>query len=145
MRVEASALLPAPVERVWEALLRWEDQPRWIADADAVRVLTPAREGVGVRVAVKTRVLHVPLFTEVLEVVRWEPPTRLDMAHRSFVRGVGTWVLEPDGERTRFTWTEELALPVPVLGEAALLAYRPFMRRLIRRALAGLQAVVAST
>lgn len=144
MRVERSAILPAPQERAWAVLLRWEEQARWMKDADSVRVLTPQREGVGTRIAVKTRVLNLPLFTEQLEIVRWEPPHRFAMAHRSFVRGVGTWALEPAEGGTRFTWTEELSLPVPLLGELALRVYRPFMRHLMRGALANLQAFVAS-
>ena len=133
------------MEEAWAALLRWEAQPRWMRDADSVHVLTSAREGIGVLVAVKTRVLNVPLFTERLEVVEWDPPRRLTMAHRSFVRGVGTWVLEPGRAGTRFTWTEELSLPVPLLGELALWVYRPFMRHLMRGALEGLQRYVVST
>jgi hypothetical protein len=46
---------------------------------------------------------------------------------------------------TRFTWTEELSLPIPVLGELALLVYRPVLRRIMRRSLASLQRLVAST
>jgi hypothetical protein len=126
-------------------LLRWEDQARWLKDADSVRVLTSAREGVGVMIAVKTRVLNVPLFTERLEVVEWDPPRRLTMAHRSFVRGLGTWELRPDAAGARFIWTEELSLPVPLLGELALLVYRPFMRYLMREGLRGLLRYVAST
>ena len=45
-------------------------------DAVWVRLLTPERAGVGARIKVLNRVLHVPLFTERLEVVRWEPPRR---------------------------------------------------------------------
>jgi len=145
MRIESSAILPVPIEDAWEALLRWEEQPRWMKDADSVRVLTSAREGIGVLIAVKTRVLNVPLFTERLEVVEWVPPRRLTMAHRSFIRGVGTWALEPDPAGARFTWTEELSLPVPLVGELALLVYRPFMRRLMRDALEGLRRYVGST
>lgn len=133
------------IDQAWRVLLRWEDQPRWIRDAVSVRVLTPRREGLGVRIAVKNRVLNVPLFTEELEVTGWDPPTRLVMAHRSFVRGVGTWALRPDGSDARFTWTEELSLPVPLLGELALLAYRPFMRHLMRGALHDLRALVSAT
>lgn len=135
MLVTSSTILPVPVERAWDVLLRWEEQPRWMKDADSVRVLTPEREGIGVQVAVKTRVLNVPLFTERLEVVRWDPPRRLVMAHRSFIRGTGTWRLEPDPGGSRFEWDEELSLPVPILGELALLVYRPFMRHLMRGAL----------
>lgn len=140
MRVSSVARLEVPVERAWASLLRWEDQARWMRDADSVRVLTAQREGVGTRVAVRTRVLNVPLFTEQLEVTVWDPPRRLVMAHRSFVRGVGTWALEPVGEATRFTWTEDLSLPVPLLGDLALLVYRPFMRHLMRGALADLRS-----
>jgi len=145
VRVEASRDLPAPPERVWSSLESWEEQSRWIRDAVWVRVLTPERAGVGVRVKVLNRVLHVPVFTEQLEVIAWEPPRRMVMAHRSFVRGTGTWKLEPVDGATRFTWTEVLSLPIPLLGELALLVYRPFLRRLMRGSLVNLQRVVAST
>ena len=145
MRVEASRNLPANPERVWSSIERWEEQSRWIRDAVWVRLLTTERGGVGARIEVLNRVLHVPLFTEQLEVVGWEPPRRMVMAHRSFVRGIGTWSLEPVDGSTRFTWTEELSLPIPILGELALLAYRPFLRRLMRRSLASLQRLIAAT
>jgi len=145
VRVEASRDLPATPERVWERIRRWEDQSRWIRDAVWVRVLTPEREGVGVRVRVLNRVLLVPLFTEQLEVTGWDPPRRIVMAHRSFVGGTGTWSLDPIDGATRFTWTEELSLPIPLLGELALILYRPFLRGLMRGSLANLQRLVAST
>ena len=145
MRVEASRKLPANPERVWSSIERWEEQSRWIRDAVWVRLLTTEPGGVGARIEVLNRVLHVPLFTEQLEVVGWEPPRRMVMAHRSFVRGIGTWSLEPVDGSTRFTWTEELSLPIPILGELALLAYRPFLRRLMRRSLASLQRLIAAT
>ena len=145
MRVEASRDISAPPERVWASIERWEEQSRWIRDAVWVRVLTPEREGVGVRVRVLNRVLLVPLFTEQLEVIGWDPPRRMVMAHRSFVRGTGIWSLLPEDGGTRFTWTEELSLPIPLLGELALLVYRPFLRRLMRGSLANLQRLVAST
>jgi Polyketide cyclase / dehydrase and lipid transport len=142
MMVQASAVLPVTPQVLWDALIRWEDQARWLRDADSVRVLGRRREGPGVRLAVKTRVLNVPLFTEHVEVTLWEPPHRLVIGHRSFVRGVGTWEVAPNGPGTRFTWTELLTLPVPVLGEVALLAYRPYLRRLMRRGLVDLRAYV---
>jgi hypothetical protein len=143
--VEASVVVPTRPERCWAFALRWEEQPRWIRDAVWVRVLTPEREGLGVRIRVLNRILHVPLFTEQLEVTAWDPPRRLEMTHRSLVRGVGMWWFEPDPAGTRFTWTEELRLPVPILGELALWVYRPFLRHLMRSGLANLQRLVAST
>lgn len=143
MRVSAETVLPVPIERAWEVLTTWEDQPRWMRDADAVRVLGSRREGVGTTIAVRTRVLGVPLFTERLEVAIWEPPRRLVVAHRSVVRGVGTWRLQPIEGGTWFTWTEELRLPIPGLGELILRAYRPVLRWLMRRGLATLRASLA--
>src|SRR4030042_1294122 len=106
MKVTSEVVLPVSIERAWDALVRWEDQPRWMKDADWVRVLGDQREGVGTTIAVKTRVLGVPAFTERLEVTIWEPPRRLVMAHRSFVRGVGTWRFQPVEGGTWFRWTE---------------------------------------
>jgi hypothetical protein len=140
VRVSSTVELPIQPERAWALLTRWEDQARWMRDADRIEVTSPDREGVGVRIAVRTRVLNVPLFTEVLEVTTWDPPRGLEMAHRSFVHGVGRWRFEPVSGGTRFTWVEELSLGVPLLGELALRVYRPFMRRLMRGALRDLRA-----
>jgi hypothetical protein len=143
VRVDASAVFPVSPADLWRVLVRWEDQAGWLRDADAVHVLTAQREGVGVMVAVRTRVLGVPAFTERLEVTMWDPPRRLVIAHRSFVRGVGVWSLRPEGAGTRFLWTEELSLPIPLLGELALLVYRPVLRRLMRGGLEALRGSAA--
>ncbi len=142
MKVAEQTTLPVPREAAWRVLMDWERQPMWMADADQVGVLTSHREGVGVRILARSRVLSFPILTEQLEVTLWEPPRRLVIAHRSFVRGVGEWILEPAAGGTRFRWTEDLSLPVPLLGELALLGYLPVLRRLMRRSLANLQALV---
>ena len=128
----------APPVAVWSYLLDWERQAVWMRDAERVTVLSPNREGVGVTLAVRTRVLGIPLFTDCLEVIEWEPPRLLRLAHRRLVRGTGEWRLEPDPRGTRFAWTEDLSFPVPLIGEGLLLAYRPLMRRLMRRSLSNL-------
>jgi hypothetical protein len=142
VRVSAQTELALHPGEAWRRLLAWEDQTTWIEDAVSVRVLTSHRRGAGVIVAVRTRVLGVPLLTDRLEVTMWDPPRRLVMAHRSLVRGVGEWLLQPIGDGTRFTWTEDLALPVPIIGELLLLSYRPFMHRLMRRSLSNLERTV---
>ena len=112
-----------------------------MGDADAVRVLTERREGAGVLLDVRSRVFSLPLFTERLEVVAWEPPRRLVIAHRSFIHGVGVWRLDPVPGGTRFRWIEQISIPVPVLGWIALAVYRPFMRRLMRDAMGALRGL----
>jgi hypothetical protein len=147
--VRASIVLPIDPERAWRFLVDWERQADWMRDADRVEVVTPNREGVGVAVDVKTRVLNVPAFTERLEVVAWEPPRLLRIEHGSFVHGVGEWrlalVARGDERGTRFTWEEHLSIGVPVLGAMALAAYRPFMAMLMRGSLENLRRVVASS
>lgn len=144
MRVERDIWLPSTPEEAWSVLIDWERQPDWMKDADRVDVLTPYREGPGVRIAVRTRVLNVPAFTERLEVLVWEPPRRLLMAHRSFIHGTGEWLLDPAHSGTTFSWIEEISLPIPVLGELALRLYRPVMRFLMRSALEGLRRSVST-
>lgn len=142
MRVEREVVLPADPQQAWTILTDWERQARWMHDADRVVVTSARRDGVGTTLSVKTRVLNVPLFTERLEVVGWDPPRELRIAHRSFIRGEGIWSLAPAGTGTRFRWTEELSLPPPVLGAVALRLYRPFMRRLMGAAMRDLRAMV---
>jgi len=130
-------VLPAGIEEVWARLLQWERQPEWMVDAAAVRVLTGHREGPGVRVAVRTRVLGLPLLTDRLEVSGWDPPERLVV-----VRGRGTWHLEARGPASLLVWAEQIRVPIPLLGELALLLYRPLMRRMMGRSLSNLASAL---
>lgn len=141
IEVDAEVVLPLPPDRAFRLLARWEDQTRWMRDAARVAVVEGRREGVGTRLAVRTRVLGIPLFTDVLEIVAWDPPRRIVVAHRRLVRGTGEWDLTPAAGGTRFVWRERLWIPVPLLGRVALGCYRPLMRRLMRRSLAALRRV----
>jgi len=131
MKVERRILLPATPETCWTALTDWEHQADWMRDADRVDVLSDHREGIGVLVAVRTRVYNVPAFTERLEVTAWDPPHRLQVAHRSAIKGTGDWLLEPFVGGTRFTWVEDVELPLGALGRLAFRVYRPFLRHLM--------------
>jgi polyketide cyclase/dehydrase/lipid transport protein len=142
VRIEVEIGLPVPPEAAWLTLSEWERQADWMVDADRIEVLSRTRAGVGVRLAVRTRVLGFPAFTEPLEVVAWQPPNEIVMAHRGLVRGTGVWNLRAAGPGSRFSWSENLSLPVPLLGELALLVYRPFLRRLMQRSLSNLRVVV---
>jgi uncharacterized protein YndB with AHSA1/START domain len=139
MRVAVEVGLPVSPQEAWDVLVEWEAQAGWMGDADRVDVESVARGGVGTVLAVRTRVLNIPMFTERLEVIAWEPPHRLVMAHRSFIAGAGTWELEPAGSGSRFRWTEDIVVPIPVLGALALAAYRPLLRRLMSGSVASLR------
>ncbi|TMM06885.1 MAG: SRPBCC family protein [Actinobacteria bacterium] len=145
MLVGVGTSLPCPPEEAWAILLAWERQADWMLDADRVEVVSQEREGVGVRLAVRTRILGLPAFTEAMEVTGWEPPRRLVLRHGGLVAGEGTWSLTPEPGGTRFDWIEDVRLRVPVVGEAAARFYAPVLRWLMGRGARGLrEAVIAS-
>jgi hypothetical protein len=142
MEVVRRIVLPCPPGEAWAVLTDWERQADWMLDADRVTVVSDVREGVGVRLAVRTRVLGIPAFTEPMEVTGWTPPRELRIRHGGPVEGSGTWGLDPLDEGTLFTWTERVRLRVPLLGELAARGYAPVMGVLMGRAMAGLRTYV---
>ena len=138
MRVERAVVLPTTPQEAWDVLMDWERQADWMLDADRVEVVSAAREGVGVHLAVRTGLLGLVAFTEPMEVTGWDPPRRLEVRHGSVVSGVGVWALERIEGGTRFTWFEDVRLRVPIVGELAAWCYRPVMLLLMARAQASL-------
>ena len=145
MRLVATGELPAPPERAWAVATDWERQADWMPDVAWVRVLGPDR-ALGAQMEIRTKVLGVPLATDVLTVTAWEPPRRLEVDHRGVVAGWGAWLFEPAGEtRTRFTWEEVIHLPPPVLGDAAIHLYGPIQRWMLRRSVRNLRRLLAGS
>ena len=145
MLVRVGTSLPCPPDEAWAILLAWERQADWMLDADRVEVVSANREGVGVRLAVRTRILGLPAFTEPMEVIGWEPPRRLVLRHGGLIAGEGAWTLTPEPGGTRFVWTEDVRLSVPIAGAAVARLYAPMLRGLMRRAAAGLRAAVIAS
>jgi carbon monoxide dehydrogenase subunit G len=141
VRLFERVLIAAPPAAVWAVLVDWERQAAWMPDVSWIRVVGSQR-GAGARLEARTKVLGVPATTDRLVVTTWEPPFRLGIEHAGMVRGSGEWVLDPVGDRTRFTWSESLRMPAPFLGEVALLAYRPVQRALLRRSMRNLRRLV---
>ena len=143
MEVVRTIDLPCDVDRAWAVLTDWERQASWMRDADRVTVTSVTREGIGVRLAVRTRLFGIPAFTEPMEVTAWDPPRHLALRHGGPISGEGTWTLAPIPGATAFTWTERVRLGVPVVGGVAAWCYRPVLARLMGGAQRGLRDVVA--
>ena len=137
MNLRVRAVLNAPPQVVWSVLADWERQAEWMPDVAWIRVVGEQREA-GARLDVRTKVLGVPFTTDVMRVTGWERPRRLAIEHVGIVRGHGEWLLEPVGSRTRFTWSETLRMPPPVLGEIGLWLYAPIQRAMLKRSLRNL-------
>jgi carbon monoxide dehydrogenase subunit G len=145
MKLEVTAELPAPPDHAWAVATDWERQAAWMPDVAWMRVLGAERE-LGARVEVRTRVLGVPLVTDLIVVTAWEPPHRMLVDHRGMVAGWAEWRLEPAGEdRSQFLWQEELRMRPPFLGELALRVYGPVQRWMLRRSVRNLVRLVAAS
>ena len=142
MRLRRSDVLEAPVEGVWTALADWRRYPSWMPDVAWVRRLDDGPEGEGMRLAVRTKVLGLPLVTDELVITRWEPGRLMRIDHLGLVRGWGEWRLEPAEGGTRFTWIEELRMPPPVLGQLGLFLYSPVLRWTFGRSVRNLRRIV---
>jgi carbon monoxide dehydrogenase subunit G len=127
VKFERTTSLEAPAERVWEVLADWRRYPEWMPDVSWVRRLDE-EEGAGMRLAIRTKVLGIPLVTDELLITAWEPPNRMGVYHKGLVRGAAEWRLEALDGGTRFTWIEDLRMPPPMLGAIALFLYSPVLR-----------------
>jgi len=130
-----SILIQAPPERVWAILADWRRYPQWMPDVAGVCRRGPDRE-VGLELDVKTKLFGlVPLVTDRIRVIAWEPHRRMAVAHLGVVHGRAEWRLEPSPGGTRFAWWEDVHLRPAPLGDVALAVYWPFQRRLFRRSM----------
>lgn len=119
--MKVATTIEAPPPKVWSHLADLDSHVVWMADAQEIRFTTPQRQGVGTSFECDTRVGPFRL-TDRMEVTEWEEGRLIGVRHRGLVTGSGRFTLEriDRGERTRFTWEEDLALPwrlaTPVLG-----------------------------
>ena len=76
-------------------------------------------------------------FWDTMTITRWESPYRVDVLHTgSVVRGTGTMeVLALPGDRSRFVWSEDLDLPLGIVGRIGWPVVRPAFRVGVRRSL----------
>ena len=76
IRLEVSAEINAPVAAVWDVLIDWTGQSRWIP-LTTVRVITDRQVGLGVRAEVLSGVWlgRIPLgLLDRFVVTGWSPP-----------------------------------------------------------------------
>jgi len=128
----------APIELVFERLTDWPSQSEWMLGTH-IEMLSPPPSTPS-RIGEKFRAFTGlgPLgFWDYMTVTRWEPPYKVDVVHTGkVVRGLGFMHLtaqHPD--ITKFEWSEEIELPLGVLGRLGWPLVRPFFLAGIRHSL----------
>lgn len=149
--VTVSIDLDATPAEVWAIVEPVEDHIEWMADAVAIRFETEQTRGVGTRFLCDTKVGPIKLVDQ-MEITRWTPATAtqdgaMGVTHTGIVTGSGIFTIEPlaGGERTKFTWSEDLTFPWYLGGRLGEIIGGKFVLAFIwKRNLRALQALVAA-
>lgn len=133
----------APVESVFWGFADWAAQDRWMLGTRVEVVGAGPGHGEGERIAAWTGLGPVG-FWDTMTITRWEPPYRVDVLHTGrVVRGTGTMeALELPGGRSRFVWSEDIELPLGVLGAIGWPVVKPAFVAGVRRSLRGFARLV---
>jgi carbon monoxide dehydrogenase subunit G len=135
-------IMPGAPQTVWRLITDWEHQDDWMLEASDFVVTSPHREGIGVEAEATVRIGGIRT-RDTIRVAAWDPPRRLVIEHRGWVRGTGELHVVPLGEgETRLDWRETLYAPLGPLGWVGLVAFRPLMLRIFRRDLRVLEGLV---
>lgn len=137
--VSLDVVIRASTQTVFDALTDWPAQGEWMLGT-RVEVRRGDGRSVGSEIAAWTGA--GPLgFWDTMVITRWDPPNLVDVVHTGrVVRGTGTMEVfalpqlpDQPGERSRFVWSEDLDLPLGLLGRLGWPIARPAF-------LAGVQA-----
>ncbi len=111
--ISSLIVIDAPIERVWAALADVEDQPTWMTEMKAIRMLDDGPVGVGTRCEADVRMFGITV-TDPVTITEFDPPNRYAISHDGMFKGRGLITLEAgaDGTTTIVRWDEVLAPPV---------------------------------
>ncbi|MFL6204058.1 MAG: SRPBCC family protein [Acidimicrobiales bacterium] len=132
-RIKVSTVLDAPPDVVWADLADISTHVEWMADARAIRFLSPQTSGVGTRFECDTKVGPLTL-TDVMEITEWTPGRAMGVTHTGLITGRGRFTLRKARRgRTRFQWKEELTYPTRLGGRFGALVSAPALRWVWKR------------
>ena len=143
-RIRVSTTIDAPPSVVWEEVRHVERHVDWMADAVAIEFTSRRRSGVGTTFSCRTKVGPIRL-TDEMEITEWRDGKVMGVRHVGLVTGTGRFTLtRARGGRTRFTWDERLRFPWWRGGPVGGVVGGRVMKRIWRRNLTVLKALVES-
>jgi len=135
VHLSLDVVIAAPVEAVFDAFTQWANQGEWML---GTRVEVRAGDGRSVDSGLAAWTGLGPAgFWDTMTITRWDPPYRVDVLHTgALVRGPGTMevLALPDG-RSRFVWSEDLDLPLGMLGRIVWPLVKPAFVAGVKRSL----------
>lgn len=144
MILQVARQVSAEPARVWQVLVNWAGQSRWIPFT-TVEVVSDHDQGLGVRAVALSgfRLGRIPVgLLDNFVVTGWRPAKELEVLHLGpYFTGEGAFRLEPHHGGTRVTATEVFSLPGGKPIEAIVRLGLPLMRAAFRRSLRGLAAI----
>jgi hypothetical protein len=153
VRLEVATEVRAPVTRVWDELVDWAGQSRWIPFT-TVRITTPHEAGLGVQASALSGFWlgRVPVgLLDRFVVTGWTPPTaardgaELEVLHLGpYFTGVGVFALQGYETGTRVSCVELFDLPGGTLLDLPGRLLLPLLRRGFRLSLRRFAAVSES-
>ncbi len=135
--IRVSTVVPAEPAVVWEDLRHIARHVDWMSDAESIRFLSEATQGIGVRFECATRVGPIRLIDR-MEVTEWSDSQAMGIRHRGVVSGTGQFRLTAlpasGGEiHTQFEWTEKLQFPWWMGGAVGAVLARRMLRAVWKR------------
>lgn len=144
MILQVARQVSAEPARVWQVLVNWAGQSRWIPFT-TVDVVSDHDQGLGVRAVALSgfRLGRIPVgLLDNFVVTGWRPAKELEVLHLGpYFTGEGVFRLEPHHGGTRVTATEVFSLPGGKPIEAIVRLGLPLMRAAFRRSLRGLTTI----
>jgi len=136
VRLESSAEIAAPLDRVWDELVDWPGQSRWIPFT-TVRIETDHAAGLGVRATALSGFWlgRIPVgLLDRFVVTGWTPPgadarAELEVLHLGpYFTGEGVFALRDQGGVTTVTAVELFTLPLGAVTERVGRLLLPVLR-----------------
>ncbi len=123
--IELTVAVNAPAQKVWDAITNWEAQSQWMLGTK-VWPVDGDGTGVGGKIEAFTGIWRIG-FLDTMEITIWEAPARCDVLHTGrVVRGTGTFeVISVSPTSSNFVWSEDLDLPLGILGKVGFTLVRP--------------------
>ena len=133
--IELEVLVQAPALQVWNAITNWQAQSDWMLGTK-VWPVNGDGTGVGGQIEAFTGIWRIG-FLDTMEITAWNPPTKCDVLHTGrVVRGTGTFeVVATSDSTSKFIWSENLDLPLGVIGKVGFTIVKPGFIYGVRRSL----------